>query len=65
MRSHKLLFLAILGFILLSCAFVQSWAEPFGRQVCKADCNPCDFSRYIYQTNSCFCVCDGHKVQLY
>lgn len=57
--------LIILVLLSLSCGIVKKVAEPIDKQGCKIDCRDCEFSRYIYETNSCFCNCDGAEVQLY
>lgn len=64
-KRNVLILLVILSMFLLGCGVVRKVAEPIDRQGCIADCRECEFSRYVYETNSCFCVCDGVEVQLY
>jgi len=65
-------YLAVATLLLYSCAFwgtisdtTRKVAEPIDRHGCLIDCQECEFSRYIYETHDCFCVCDGVEVQLY
>ena len=64
-RRVVLVLLIILSLMILSCGVVKKVAEPIDKQGCKADCRKCEFSRYIYETNSCFCICNGVEVQIY
>jgi len=63
-RNVLILFI-ILSLVLLACGVVRRVAEPIDRQGCQADCRGCEFSRYVYETDDCYCLCDGVEVQLY
>ena len=70
--KHKgclpLILLALLTLSLLACGLsdaVQKVAEPLDEHGCRVDCQECEFSRYIYETNSCFCLCGKIEIQLY
>ena len=65
LNQRKLLLLILLSLLLLSCGIVQKVAEPIDRSGCKIDCRKCEFSKYIYATHECFCLCNGVEVQLY
>ena len=64
-NQSKLLLLILISLLLSSCGVVQKVAEPIDKQGCKIDCRKCEFSRYIYATHECFCLCDDIEVQLY
>ena len=60
-----LILLALLTLSLLACGLsdaVQKVAEPLDEQGCRTSCQECEFSRYIYKTNSCFGLCDGIEI---
>lgn len=66
MKDRIICFLLIaLTVALLACGVVKKMAEPIDRNGCKIDCRECQFSRYIYETHHCFCLCDGVEVQIY
>jgi len=64
-NRNVLILLIILSLALLACGVVRRVAEPIDRQGCQADCRGCEFSRYVYETDDCYCLCDGVEVQLY
>ena len=61
----SLVLVILLSLSLLACGVVKKVIEPIDKQGCKADCRQCEFSRYVYETDDCFCTCDGHEIQLY
>ena len=64
-RRTILILLIVLSLALLACGIVQKVAEPIDKAGCKLDCRSCEFSRYEYTGNHCWCVCDSVEVQLY
>ena len=64
-NRNVLILLIILSLALLACGVVRRVAEPIDRQGCQVDCRGCEFSRYVYETDDCYCLCDGVEVQLY
>lgn len=64
---HKviLVLLVLLSLLILSCGVVKKVAEPIDKAGCKIDCRECQFSKYVYETDDCYCICDGVEVQLY
>ena len=55
----------VLAALLTNCGLFRLIAEPIDRWGCSVDCHDCEFSRYEYDTHSCYCNCDGAEVLLY
>jgi len=64
-RRAILALLIILSLTLLACGTVQKVLEPIDRGGCRMDCRTCEFSRYEYAANHCWCLCDGVEIRLY